>query len=292
MDVSIVIVNWNVRELLAACLRSLNTSRTPHNYEIIVVDNNSSDGSVEYIQKQFPAVNLIALKENVGFARANNQAIKRAQGRYVFILNPDCEVFADTLAQAVRFMDEHPSVALLAPRIENADHTFQRGSVRSDPTLWSQLLVLLKLQRLILLLNVPSNYYQAAFNPDREQDIEQAMGAALFVRRSALDAVGLFDELFFLWFEEVDLCKRLRTSGYSIRFSPAVRVIHHGGQSFSQRAPLARQLIYNKSLVRYFFKHRGVLAAAVILVVMPLNFMATLLYQIFASAYASTHRTK
>lgn len=281
MDVSIIIVSWNVRDLLRKCLASLYQNQGAVSMEVIVVDNHSSDGTVAMIEREFPRVRVMALIRNIGFARANNRALPEASGRYVMLLNPDTEVLGDALDTLSRYLDDHPEVAVVAPQIINPDQSFQVGSVRRNPTLGSQLLIMLKLQHLLKHARVLQEYYCTDFKPDQEQAVDQVMGAALCIRSSFLQRVGFFDEKFFLWFEEVDLCRRIRRAGGEIRYYPHARVIHHGGQSFKLTLPLAKQQIYNRSAVYYFYKHHGLLAALLLAATIPFNMTAMALYQTF-----------
>ncbi len=279
VDCSIIIVSWNVREYLRKCLASLPRHPAGFSVEVLVVDNASTDGSLEMIREEFPWVTILPLKSNRGFARANNAALSKAQGKYVFILNPDTELKAGALETLIRYMDTHPDRALVAPKIINPDGTFQQGSIRRDPTLASQLLILLKLQYLFAQQRTLRRYYAADFDPEREQEVEQPMGAALFIRRSALDRIGHFDEGFFLWFEEVDLCKRLRSADEQLWYLPAAVVVHYGGRSFAQALPLAKQRLYNKSALHYYAKHYGAIGFFSILFTIPLNLVMVAVYQ-------------
>lgn len=280
MDLSIIIVNWNVRELLLACLASIERTKGNVRCEVIVVDNASSDGSSAAVHERFPEVRLLPLTANIGFARANNRALHEAHGRYIFFLNPDTEVLPGCLERLVRDLDQHPERALVAPQIVNPDGTFQKGSIRRDPTILTQFLIMLKVQRFFRAAGMFSGYYCEDFDPAKEQRVDQPMGAALCVRRSVLDRLGSFDEHFFLWFEEVDLCKRIRSAGDEIWYDPLARVIHHGGQSFRQRLPLTKQLIYNRSALHYFLKHHGIAAALLLCCAVPFNLAASGIYQI------------
>jgi len=282
MDVSIVIVSWNVRNLLWRCLASIEEHRGALSVESIVVDNASADGSTAMVQKEFPAVKLFRMPKNLGFARANNRALAKAQGRYIFFLNPDTELTAGALEALVTYMDEHLEVAVAAPCIVNPDGTFQRGSIRREPTLSSQLLIILKLSHLMPHVPALKHYYYDDFDPLREQAVDQAMGSAMFFRRSVLDTVGYFDEKFFLWFEEVDLCRRVRLNGASIRYLPQARVIHHGGASFRQEPLLTKQLIWYRSVVHYFYKHHGWAHAALLWLATRIALIMVILYRPYA----------
>jgi len=280
MQLSVIIVNWNVKGLVINCIRSIHEHKRDLSVEVIVVDNGSSDDSVEALRSQFPDITVMAMKSNLGFAKANNRAIANAHGKYIFVLNPDTEIQADSLQKLVYYLDTHSDVALVAPKLVNAEGKFQLGSVRRDPTLQALLMILLKIQHVLPNARSLKRYYFVDFDPDKEQDVDQIMGAAMCFRRSTLDRHGLFDEKFFLWFEEVDLCRRLRQAGERIVYNPEAQVLHHGGLSFKQQLPLAKQRIYNKSVIHYFFKHHGIGAAAVLMLAMPINIVLVSLYQL------------
>ena len=286
MDISVIIVNWNVRDLLRRCLASIEKYRGILSVESIVVDNASTDGSASMVQKEFTGVKLFRMPKNLGFARANNRALAKAQGRYLFFLNPDAELTPGALEALVAYMDAHPEVAVAAPRIENPDGTYQRGSIRREPTLSSQLLIILKLSHLLPRVHALQRYYYADFDPAREQMVDQVMGSAMFFRRSALDTVGYFDEKFFLWFEEVDLCRRVRQSGAAICYLPQARVIHHGGASFRQEVLITKQLIWYRSVVHYFYKHFGWRHAVVLWFASRVALLMVILYRPYAKRSA------
>ncbi len=279
VDCSIIIVNWNVREYLKLCLDSIHRRTNAYTIEVIVVDNGSTDGSLEMLRDEYPWVQVKAQGMNRGFARANNIGLAQAQGRYVFILNPDTELHEGVLESLISFMDDHPGVAVAAPQIVNADGSFQKGSIRRDPTITSQVIILLKLQYLLSHVKVMRRYYADDFDPSLQQDIDQPMGAAMFIRKEVLDRIGFFDEGFFLWFEEVDLSKRFREAGERIRYIPHVLVTHHGGRSFSQSLPLVKQKLFNRSALHYYSKHYGLRGYLSILATVPLNLVMVAVYQ-------------
>lgn len=266
-DVSIVIVSWRVRELLQVALTSIATvtealhaSNQLLRVETIVVDNDSGDGTVESVRAKFSTVRLIANAKNVGFTAANNQGLVFARGRYVLFLNSDAELVEDGLLRMVEFMDHQPYVGALGPRLENSDGTLQ-PSCRAFPTFWSAAAVLLKLQYLWPQALTLRRYLMMSFSYNTLRQVDQIMGAAMLVRRSLLTTLQGFDERFFLWFEEVDLCKRITAAGYIVMFFPWATVRHHRSSGFRQQRTLWRQWYFAQSCRRYFWKHRGPLAA-------------------------------
>ncbi len=279
-DFSIIIVNWKVRALLEKCLDSIYKNSQDINLEIIVVDNDSRDGTSEMMMMQYPDAKMIALAHNSGFAKANNLAINQAKGKYLFILNPDTEVLPDFFSITKQYLDNHPDVSIMGPKILNPDKTLQL-SIRKFPNLLSQVFIMLKLRNILVDSKLLANYLLFDFDYDKEQDVEQIMGAAMVIRRETFDKIGLFDERFFVWFEEIDLCKRTHQAGFRIRYFPGAQIIHHGGSSFNKSKVFYKQLIFDSSLIKYFFKHKPIWQLLVILLIVPINLFLTLLYVIF-----------
>ncbi len=254
MDLSIVIVNWNVKDLLAKCLKSIYFASENLDIEIFVVDNNSSDGSVEMLMEKFPKVNLIVNKENRGFAAANNQAIEKATGKYILLLNPDAEILDNSLEKSIQFMDEHPECGVMGSRVFNSDKTLQ-PSVRRFPTLWPILLIFLKLPKIFPKLKSIQKYLAVDFDYNKNREVDQVMGAFMMVRKEIFEKIGLLDKDFFIWFEEVDFCKRVWNNNYKVIFYPGAEIIHHGGKSFAQQGVVKKQRLFFKSALTYFKKH-------------------------------------
>jgi len=255
MKLSIVIVTWNVREELEQCLRSIDKNRPQALYEVLVVDNASADGTAEAIRERFPNVKLIVNSRNLGFAAANNQGIEHSSGQYVLVLNPDTIVHAGTLDGLVAFMDANQDVGACGPRLLNPDGTIQ-ASVRRFPTLRSTFYSYTAVRFLGLFRRHYKSWRMKRFGYDRQMDVDQVMGAALMVRRSALDQVGYMDEAFFMYYEEVDLCYRLKQAGWRIVFTPTAEITHLGGCSISQ-IQADKRILSLRSLLTFFRKHRG-----------------------------------
>lgn len=253
-----------MRELLERCLRSIAERAHEVSHEVIVIDNASADGSADMIRQNFPAVKLIANAENRGFAAACNQGIKESSGEYVFFLNPDSEITEDLVQELVQYCNAHPKVGIVAPHVRDADGRTLH-SIKRFPTPLSQLGVLFKVRKIFPRLL--SRYYADDFDYAKdEQYVDQPDGAALLVRRSALEQLGGFDEQFFLWFDEVDLCKRVRDGGYGIVYLSRAVVIHHSGKSFAQKGILEKQRIFFTSCARYMKKQCGFSGALAALV--------------------------
>jgi N-acetylglucosaminyl-diphospho-decaprenol L-rhamnosyltransferase len=256
MDLSVVIVNWNVCELLRRCLLSVAKALPPGlAAEVVVVDNASSDGSADMVRREFPAVRLVASDENLGYARGNNRGAAETSGRYLLILNPDTEVAGDALATMVHYLDEHPPVGAVGPQLRYADGTSQ-SSRRRFPTpataFWESTL----LQQWVPNNRAARRYHMADRPADAPQAVDWLVGAALMIRREAWRQIGPLDESFFMYFEELDWCRRGRAAGWEIHYVPAAQVVHYEGKS-SEQVVAARTIRFQRSKVRYFRKYYG-----------------------------------
>ncbi|GIW00313.1 glycosyltransferase family 2 protein [Roseiflexus sp.] len=256
-DLSIVIVNWNTRDLLRACLASLHNAARRIACEIIVVDNASTDGSIEMVRAAFPRVRLMALPENVGFARANNIGFAQAQGRYFLLLNPDTWLPPGALDEMIALMDQMPNVGILGPRLLNADGSLQPSCSRF-PTPLNIALDCWGISRIAPQNRMLSRFKMTWWAHDEAREVDQPSGACLLVRREAWHEAGPLDERFFMYFEEVDLCWRVQRAGWRICFTPTPQITHYGGQSSLQNLD-ARIVQRYASLVLFFRKHYGAL---------------------------------
>jgi GT2 family glycosyltransferase len=260
MKLSIIIVSWNVQQDLVRCLRSIEENRPCAEYETIVVDNASSDGTVDRIRHVFPDLAVVANKENRGFAAANNQGIKKSQGRYLFLLNPDTIVHPHSLDALVEFMDKNGDVGACGPKLLNEDGTIQ-PSTRHFPTFRGALYRHTAFRFLRIFRGEYDKFLMKAFEYDRQMDVDEVTGAALMVRRSAIEQVGDMDESFFMYYEEVDLCYRTKQAGWRIVFIPGPVITHLGGRSANQISVLSRVMMLT-SLLTFFRKHRGKITTA------------------------------
>lgn len=269
-DLSIVIVSWNVRTLLERCLYSIYTSlieqpdtlgterQNALQCEVIIVDNASTDGSPVMVRQRFPTAKLIVNESNLGFTKANNIGIAHSSGRYILLLNPDTEILGDALAIMVNYMDHHPEVGALGPKLLFPDGSVQ-SSRRRFPTLATAFLESTVVQQWFPRNRVLARYYIQDRSDDEEQEVDWVIGACLLIRRQAWEQVGPLDEGFFMYSEELDWCRRLKAAGWRVVYTPWAKVVHHEGQSSSQVVP-ARHIYFQSSKVRYFRKHHGVLA--------------------------------
>lgn len=251
---SIVIVNWNVRELLRACLLSL-APAAAGGAEIIVVDSASSDGSVAMLRQDFPSVQLIACDSNIGFSAGNNLGLAAARGELVLCLNPDTEIVGDALQTLASYLCAHSAVGVVGPQLRYPDGTLQ-STRRRFPTLLTALLESTLLQQWFPRNRWLTRYYLADVPDGTVQDVDWLMGACFMLRRSIVAQVGGFDEDFFMYSEELDWMRRIKTAGWRIVFVPDAVVIHHAGKS-SEQVVAQRHIRFQASKLRYFEKYHG-----------------------------------
>jgi len=271
VDLTIIIVSWNVRTLLRRCLQSL-APRGP-SLEIIIVDNASSDGSAEMVRTEFPHVHLIVNEKNRGFTAANNQGLVLSNGRYLLLLNPDTVVVGDALATMVGYMDSHPETGALGPQLCYPDHSLQ-SSRRRFPTVATALVESTIVQEWWTDNQILRRYYMADTPDDAIQPVDWVVGACLLIRRQVYEQVGGMDESFFMYSEELDWCRRIKNAGWEVVYLPTATVIHHEGKSSEQVVP-ARHIHFQGSKVRYFQKHHGTFQAEILRYFL----LATYMYQ-------------
>lgn len=252
IDLSVIIVAWNVRELLAACLAALPAATEGIASEVIVVDNASTDGSAEMAAGEFPRVTLLRNDANLGFARANNRGMDHAQGRYFVLLNSDTLPPPGSLASMVAFMDARPAAGAASPRLVRPDGTPQPYAFGDDPS---------PLYLLRRGLAQRSGRYLHDWGVNEPVQTEWVSGACLVARREAVLQVGGLDERIFMYFEDNDWCRRMRAAGWEVWYNPLAEITHIGGASLNQN-PRARAAYYD-SLAYFYRKHYGRLAGAV-----------------------------
>ncbi|MBI4779026.1 glycosyltransferase family 2 protein [Candidatus Falkowbacteria bacterium] len=251
MDLSIITVSWNVKKFVADNIKSIFADTRNIEFEILVVDNDSKDGTAEMIKKDFPRVRLIANNYNAGFAKANNQAIKEAKGRYLLLLNPDMRVLPGTLEKMVRWMDEHNDVGVAGCRLikENGETV---PHVRRYPRLFDQLAIVFKLPHLFPgLLN---DYLKKDFDYLKEAEVDSIRGSFFMIRREVAEKIGGLDERYFVWFEEVDYCRQVKNAGWKVMYTPAADCVDYVGQSFSLMKRGQSQKYFSDSMLKYFKK--------------------------------------
>ncbi len=262
MTISIVIVNWNVRDLLRDCLQSVFASEIDVPPEVIVVDNASADDSAAMVRAEFPQVTLIASDENLGFARGSNLGASHATGDFIFLLNPDTRLYPDTLHRLRDYLQAHPAVGVVAPQLLWADGSIQ-SSRRRFPSLSTMLWESTLLEQWFPHNHAAARYRFDDIPPTEPLAVDWAVGAALFLRRDVWAQVGGLDGSFFMYFEETDWCRRVADAGWEIHYLPAAKVVHFEGQSSGQ-VVAARMARFQRSKIRYAEKWFGVKKARAI----------------------------
>lgn len=280
MDISIIIVSWKVRDLLEKCLKSIFEQTKNIKFEVFVVDNNSQDGTIEMVKNKFSGVNLIINEENAGFAKANNQAIKLAKGRYVLLLNPDTQILENVLEKMVDFMDKNTNCGVAGCQLLNPDGSLQ-PSIRRFPRFSDQALILAKIHHFWPNLGVFKRYLAKDVDYSQKQEVDQVMGAFMMIKHEVIEKIGLLDENFFIWFEEVDYCQRVKNAGRKVYYTPEAKIIHYYGQSFKQHLTLDRQKMFNRSMRYYFKKHHSIFAYLGIVILQPISLLLVWLTQMF-----------
>jgi len=258
LDLSVIVVSWRTKDLLRTCLTSVRELTGRLRAQTIVVDNASGDGSAKMVVTCFPEVLLLVNERNMGFAAANNRGLRHAHGRYLLLLNSDTVVLPGALDAMARYMDEHAEVGALGPRLLNADRSLQ-SSARDFPTLSRDVIALLEIERWPL-AGVPATRYMrrgSLYWDDhrRTQPVDWVMGACLLLRREAITEVGLLDDGYFFFGEEMDLCYRLRQKGWDVVFFADAEIVHLGGQS-AARVPAARLMWHYAGILRFYSLHR------------------------------------
>ncbi len=254
MRLSIAIVNWNTTDLLQGCLRSIAAHPPAVEYEIIVVDNASDDFREKLFRIRFPDVKLIANAANEGYAKGNNQAISQSVGAYVLLLNPDTEVTEGAIENLLEFVEIHEDAAAVGARLLRPDGTVER-SVRGFPYPAAIACEYLGLSRLFPRNAAIGRYRMSGFSYARDAEVDQPMGSCLMLSKRAIEDVGLFDESFPIFFNEVDWLYRAKQKGWKVFFTPRATVIHYGGASTSQvdRRKMIRES--HDSLIKFYRKH-------------------------------------
>ena len=255
MKLSVIIVNYNVCYYVEQCILSVQKATDGIDCEIFVVDNHSADGSVDYLKTRFGSkINLIECNHNGGFAKANNIAIRQSKGEYVLLLNPDTFVGEDSIKQVLSFMDEHPQAGGAGVMMYNADGTVARESRRGLPTPYVSFLKM---------LGFTKRYYMSHLSWDKPGRIDVISGACFMLRRKALEKVGLLDEDFFMYGEDIDLSYRLLKGGYENWYVPA-RIVHYKGES-TQKTSFRYVHVFYQAMLIFFRKHYGHLSFLVTL---------------------------
>lgn len=254
MQISVIIVNYNVRRLLENALTSVTKALAGLSGEVIVVDNASDDGSVEMVREKFPGVKLLALERNIGFGRANNRAVRESSGESLLFLNPDTIVQEDTISVMLGFFERHPGAGLGGCKILNPDGTLQLACRRSYPTPWVALTKMVGLGSLFPHSPMFAKYNLSYRNPDESYEVDAVSGSFLFVRRNVFESAGGFDEEFFMYGEDLDLCYRVKKSGWKIYYVHSTQIIHYKGESV-RRSDIDDVALFYEAMRIFVRKH-------------------------------------
>lgn len=273
-DVSVIVVSWNTRDHLAACLATIGPASGALAVEVCVVDNGSGDGSADLVAGQHPDARLLRNPDNRGFAAAVNQGLAATTGRYALLLNPDARLPADGLRALVDWADAHADVGIVGAALRDPDGTPQ-DSVAAEPTLATELL-----NRDLLRWLAPRRFPDDRIGGE-PRDVPTVIGACLLARRAAIERVGPMDEGFFVFLEETDWCVRMRGGGWRVVHHPGV-VVEHAQGAAARRTPVAKWIEYHRSLYRFFRKHRGLGAYLVLRVLRPPKLAVNLLLNVVA----------
>ena len=255
INLSICIVSYQARDLLRDCLRSIYGTVDSLSFEIIVVDNFSADGAPEMLREEFPAVQLLTNNENTGFTRPYNQAMRLTQGRYVVILNPDTLLLPNAIAELARFLDSHPEVGIVGPKVLNRDGTLQKQCRRSEARPWDAFCYFSGLSRLFPHNKRFAGYLMTYLSEDLIHEAEAVSGSCMMIRREVIDQIGYLDELFFAYQEDTDYCRRARLAGWKVFYNPSAQIIHYGGEGGSKVQPFRSIIEWHRSYYLYYRKH-------------------------------------
>ena len=253
-DASIIVVNWNTQGILRNCLKSIYGQDSDVDFEVIVIDNASTDGSAEMVKKDFPQVILIENSENLGFAAANNQGISIAKSRYILLLNSDTVILDKAIEKTVSFADAHPEAAVTGCRVLNPDQTLQ-PTCFMFPSILNMLLSSTYLYRVFPKSRFFGREQITWWDRDDTREVDVVTGCFMLVRREAIEQVGLMDEQFFMYGEETDWCYRFKEAGWKVMFTPCAEIIHLGGQS-SKKIVTEMALQLRGSILQFINKHR------------------------------------
>ena len=278
MDLSIIIVNWNVRDLLKRLLESIFNYTQGIEFEVIVVDNNSGDGSIEMVRENFPQVKIIANQENLGFAKANNQGLKIALGKFVLFMNPDMELKENSFKKLADFMEQNPGIGISTCQLTYPDGKVQ-PIIKNNPTFCSQLLIILKLHHFFM-PECLKKYLAKDFDYLKQSEVKQIMGAFVFARKEVMEKLKGWCEDYFAWWEDIDLCYSAQKADIKIFYIPITKVIHHEGKSFEQELSYKKQKRFNRGMMIYFRKYKPFWQYLVICALNPISLLLALISQI------------
>lgn len=253
-DISIIIVNYKVKEYVKGLLESIEAAKQNFHLEIYVIDNDSGDDSSRYLKEFFPSIKYIDNKSNVGFGRANNQAIRKVEAQYTFIINPDTIISKDLFSILTDHLNENPKCGAAGVKILNPDGTYAPESKRSVPTIWSSFCKMFSLHEIFPQKRLFNKYYMNWLGEDELNQVPVLSGSCMFWRTDLLKDLGGFDERFFMYGEDIDLCYRVQNTEFYIDYVPETSIIHYKGES-TKKGDLRYNWIFNKALYQFYDKH-------------------------------------
>jgi len=269
VDLSITIVNYNTRDLLEQCLNSIITGTAGITYEIIVVDNASTDKSIEMMKTKYPQVKIITNNTNLFFTKAHNQALKISNGRYLMILNSDTFILDNAFQKLVDFMDKHSKAGACGPKIFNAGMTLQHSSDRM-PTFLYGLFDVLFINTLFPNNPIRKHRIHADWDRNSLQQVDSVAGCCVLVRKEVTEKVGLLDEGFLIYWEEIDWCTRIVQSGWKIYYIPESQIVHYWQVAMDKHGRGKKERIFNNSFLYYYRKHYGLIAWIILAAILRL----------------------
>jgi GT2 family glycosyltransferase len=254
IDISVCIVNYQAKDYLRDCLHSL-YEHTASTFEVILVDNGSTDGSLEMLKDEFPDVQTTENPDNLGFTRPMNQALEQGRGRYLLQLNPDTIILPAALDRLVAFLESHPEIGICGPKVLNSDGSLQKQCRRGEPTPWAVISYFTRLNRLFPDSKLFGGYLLNYMDEDETHPVAGVSGSCMLIRRAVIDQIGYLDERFFAYQEDADYCFRTREAGWEIYYMPEAQIIHYGGQGGSRVQPFRSIYAWHHSYYLYYRKN-------------------------------------
>ena len=254
-DVSFSITNYNTKDLLGSCIDSVIKGVKGHSYEIIVVDDSSSDGSAAMIREKYPQIKVIENEINKGYVRSNNIGIKSSRGRYIMSLNSDTVVLAGSIDKIIQFMDKNPDAGAAGPKLLNSDGSIQLQARRGFPTPLNSFFYFSGLSRLFPKNRLMGGYLLTYLDDQAIAEVDSLCGAAMIVKRDIIDKVGLMDESYFMYGDDIDWCYRIKKAGWKVYYFPEAEIIHYGGRGGSRRQSYRNIFEFHRAMAVFYRKH-------------------------------------